>query len=136
MSALLTDQACGNLLDARDWRNRMCKWSAAYSDSPLSGAVSLPWSASTQPPFPRTNLTSDPYHDTDPSRFYASGLSQTFKANAGTGTQAYVASLTSATAGSVNVYCDHADGGTLRLALTGTTPNLAMFWLEFSGYYG
>lgn len=114
------------VVDSRDWRNRLVKWTVALSNAIGDVTTSLSFNSE----FRFDDLTANGFQ---------SGLGSTL--SSGTAARTFL-SLTSdemgsstliAGAGLVTLYADDSDSGKLKIHYSGAPNTKIMFWLDFSG---
>lgn len=115
-------------LDSRDWRNRVCKFTAVVGVT-NPGVTDFPWMRAGFQTAPAGGESS-----TSANVRVAFGVGQTF---VGSGTL-YAASIDGnalvdmADGTTISVYCDLADSGKLKVLYTGAPNCAVIFWIDFS----
>jgi hypothetical protein len=130
----------GGLVDSRDWRGRLCRYTMMVRGS--SGTDASPaWNSATPQGFPDASGSSLVASFGDTAATIGHGFSQTINARSG-GTTAYIFETDGTSFAVMNdsialrLYCDFADGGKLKVSWA-TDPGRIhlLFWLEFTGPY-
>lgn len=131
-----------NVIDSRDWRNRICKWVMCSAEA---GTVIPAWAQNTgstnfeMVPMAATRWQTNVDHDIQ------CGMGQTFRPDEGsgyTGSSPFngraaviwldYATFHSSYTGFIIVYCDLFDGGKLKVHTSGTVPSGILAWIDFT----
>lgn len=135
------------VIDSRDWRGRLCRYDLAISVN--SAGPPFKWNTSPNEMGSLPAITNESFSFAPPSSAVAHGYGQTFDpiytddgatAHAGHSLVAWVkgdnvgGSMAGGT--SVYIYCDHTDGGKLKLQVLGLPTAAFLFWLDFTAPFG
>lgn len=113
------------VVDSRDWRNRLTRY-VICCDSGTDGNLfgHFPWNHTSGFLTPA---------GTSVSTTNAVGIGQTFRSDIGNAAGATGSSFVAMDDGAfVNLYCDTADGGKLKAAISGSPNCVVIFWIDFT----
>lgn len=123
----------GGVVDSRNWLNRVCRWTCYVGPGGATQGDSMPWNEFDLIVEPGTNVTeSITGFGSTIARADGSGASNSVIARLN-GAQFFNMGLNPAT--EVYFYADRADGGKIKVNITGTPAATIWLWLDFTGPY-
>jgi len=120
----IMSHASGDVIDSRDWRNRMARWQFALH------SADFPWSAATSGAFQGGAAVTTSFSALNGNV----GMGQTFQ-GAGNRNIAIIDGALHPTmpdTSTITIYCDNADGGKLKVSYTNAPNCSCIFWIDFT----
>ncbi len=129
-----TSHSTGAVIDSRDWRGRLGKYVITVShvsDRPFAwNATSLAVSTVPGASFTFVDPSDNPVQ-------YAMGMFQTVLGDGSNKSPVALIKGSPETVATADIllYCDHADGGKLKVSYSGTPDAMIFAWIDFTGVY-
>lgn len=130
-----TSIATGGVVDSRDWRNRICKWTAGIGVAYSAGTVDFVWKA--------PSLLALPGSLSEKNTSQAAGSQGAVHGVGATLLNGFIVAYlfgdnvpVMPNGSIVYLFVDHADGGKLKITYSGAPNCQLLFWIQFTAPWG